>query len=186
MKKRILTILLIIVILPAASIPVVADEEETHHGKLGLGFDMNLYPGEEELEIFAGLHARLRFNETVGVEAEIHLRSISSGDGDLVDITSQPLSFSLMYFLLPKSILAFYLFGGITFSKPTVQYPDSTTEEIGEWERGLHGGIGIETPLSSSLVLHGEIRYNNLSFTLSGFEFDYSGLTYSGGLSFYF
>lgn len=182
--KIIAFITLFIIILSSVN---VAAEEENHFGKLGIGVDLNYYPGETESEYYFGLFTRLRFNETIGLEAEIQFRS-STTDITSLEIGSQPLSFSLLYFLLPKSIVGVYVFAGVTFTKPVLESTDTTgaSETEGEWQKGLHGGFGLEIPVSPNLVIHGGLRYNDLTFTITGMEVDYSGFTYTGGIAFYF
>jgi opacity protein-like surface antigen len=162
-------------------------EDDNHFGKLGIGLDFNYYPGEIESEYYFGLFTRLRFNETIGLEAEIQFRSATTNITTL-EIGSEPLSFSLLYFLLPKSIVGIYVFGGVTFTKPILESSETSeaSETEGDWQKGLHGGFGLEIPVSANLVLHGALRYNDLTFTITGMEVDYSGFTYSGGIAFYF
>jgi hypothetical protein len=162
-------------------------EDDNHFGKMGIGMDLNYYPGETESEYYFGLFTRLRFNETIGLEAEIQFRSKMT-DLTNLEIGSQPLSFSLLYFLLPKSIIGLYVFGGVTFTKPVLQSSGEPgpSETEGEWQKSLHGGFGLEIPVSPNFVLHGALRYNDLTFTITGMEVDYSGFAYSGGITFYF
>lgn len=166
---------------------ILMAEDDNHFGKLGIGVDFNYYPGEIESEYYFGLFTRLRFNETIGLEAEIQFRSATT-DFTNLEIGSEPLSFSLLYFLLPKSVVGVYVFGGVTFTKPVLESSEQpgATETEGEWHKGLHGGFGLEIPVSANLVLHGALRYNDLTFTITGMEVDYSGFTYSGGIAFYF
>lgn len=177
----------LIAVVLLVSVSTVKAEDENHFGKLGIGIDLNYYPGDTESEYYFGLFTRLRFNETIGLEAEIQFRSATT-DFTNLEIGSQPLSFSLLYFLLPKSIIGLYVFGGVTFTKPTLQSSGDTgpAETEGEWQKSLHGGLGLEIPVSPNFVLHGALRYNDLTFTITGLEVDYSGFTYSGGITFYF
>ncbi|MBN2134593.1 MAG: outer membrane beta-barrel protein [Acidobacteria bacterium] len=164
-----------------------AQTEEDHIGKFGIGLGFTLQPLEETTDFFPGAHVRLRFNETIALQGEITIRSQETSF-TVADITSQPLSFSLLYFLLPKSLVSVYLIGGITFTKPSVEYTDivGPEEEEGEWEQGIFGGFGLEIPVNGSLVIFAEIRYNDLDFTITDFDVDYSGLSYSAGITFYF
>ena len=183
--KRTLAYYTLIIIIVSGSF--LFAEDDNHFGKLGIGVDFNYYPGETESEYYFGLFTRLRFNETLGLEAEIQFRS-SSTDITSLEIGSEPLSFSLLYFLLPKSIVGIYVFGGVTFTKPVLESSDQpgASETEGDWQKGLHGGFGLEIPISANLVIHGAMRYNDLTFTITGMEVDYSGFTYTGGVAFYF
>ena len=174
------------VILCSLPLAAYSTGDDSHHGKFGLGINMNLQPQDLEMDFYPGFHIRLRFNETIGIAAELNIRSDST-EFTVADITSQPVSFMLMYFLLPKSVLGIYVLGGVTFTKPSVEYTDvpGPSEEEGEWEQGLFGGLGLEIAASPNLVIHGEIRYIDLDFAILDFDVDYSGLNYSIGISYY-
>ncbi len=182
MKK----ITLIFLVLLVCALPAAAQQAEDHIGKFGLGINMSIQPLDTETDFYPGFHIRLRFNDTIGIQGEVSIRS-SETEFTVADISSQPMSVSLMYFLLPKSMISLYLMGGVTFTKPSVEYTNipGPSEEEGEWEKGFFGGLGVELPVNPSFVIHGEIRYIDLGFTITGFEVDYSGLNYSVGLTYY-
>lgn len=159
----------------------------------GLGGQIGYFKssGADVGAIYYGLVGRARVGSILAVEGALGYRGAQQfnfgrvNGADLsAQVSSIPVSLSLLIRLPFQGDLSTYLVGGASLSFTTIDYSADINKVLADetaTKGALHLGVGFEYPLSHSIGLHADYRYLFLGSVFSSApQYDFSGKNYGG------
>ncbi len=151
----------------AWSVPVLAQETpspapprqlDASSPALGVGGRAGWFRSDDadETNLYGGAHVRLRLLPALALEGSIDYRREEFDNGKIA-IKSYPVLASALLYLIPSGPIQPYLIGGAGWYFNRVEIKDGPNDETKRV--GAHVGAGLDVPLTSQFVLHGDIRW---------------------------